>query len=372
MLLIVVAMVIFGLIMVYSSSYIYSQERTGDGFAFIKKQVLFAVFGLAVMYGAFRLNYRIWMTWSYPILALGICALTLVFVPGLGVRSGGAERWISFGMVNIQPGEFAKFALVLFLAFQLDRKQAGLKAFRTGVGGTLLLSLPILGLLLAQPDFGTVVILTLVAFSLMFLAGVPGRHLTGIGGVVAVSGALLISASPYRLARLFSFLDPWQDPAGRGFQILQSFVGLHNGSFWGVGLGNGKSKLFYLPEAHNDFIFAVIGEELGFLGITAVVAIFSVFVYRGFRIGWECYKRYGDRFGFFLAVGLTLIIGIQSFVNMGVVMGLLPTKGLNLPFISYGGSSLLFNLFAVGVLLSVARGPDVQWNTDAGHKIEGV
>jgi cell division protein FtsW len=217
--------------------------------------------------------------------------------------------------------------------------------------------LPALLLLLLQPDFGTTVMITIVIFALMFMAGVPKRYLASALFLAAIAGLGLALGSAYRRQRLMTFMDPWRDPGGKGFQIIQSLVGLHNGRVWGVGLGNGKEKLFYLPEAHNDFIFSVIGEELGFLGIAGVLLLYLVFVYRGLRIAFNVQKIYNDRFGMLLATGITLALGLQGFVNMAVVMGLLPTKGLTLPFISYGGSALLVDLVAVGVLLSIARGP---------------
>jgi cell division protein FtsW len=196
-----------------------------------------------------------------------------------------------------------------------------------------------------------------VLLALLFLAGVPKRHLATAAILVGTVGAWLVMGTAYRRARLMTYLDPWTDPGGKGFQILQSLIGLHNGRLWGVGLGNGKEKLFFLPEAHNDFIFAVIGEELGFLGVAAVIVAYVYFVYRGLRIAFDCHRKYQDFFGMLLAAGITLALGLQGFVNMAVVMGLLPTKGLTLPFISYGGSALVVDLFAVGVLLSIARGP---------------
>ena len=199
--------------------------------------------------------------------------------------------------------------------------------------------------------------ITLVIFALMFLAGVPKRYLASALLLAGSVGMALALGSSYRRQRLMTFIDPWRDPGGKGFQILQSLVGLHNGRVFGVGLGNGKEKLFYLPEAHNDFIFSVIGEELGFIGIAAVVVAFLVFTYRGLRIAITVQKQHHDRFGMLLAAGITLALGLQGFVNMSVVLGLLPTKGLTLPFISYGGSALLVDLIAVGVLLSIARGP---------------
>lgn len=360
LLLVVIAMVLFGLIMVYSASFIYAQERTGDGFAFIKKQVLVAVLGFIAMAGATRIPYRRWADWAVPSLATATGLLALVMVPGIGTRVGGAQRWIRMGFMNFQPGELAKFAIIVFVAWQLDRKQDRIRKFAAGVLSNFLIPLPALVLLLAQPDFGTTVMISITLFCMLFLAGVPRRYLGAALLLAAVVGAYLAFGTPYRRQRVITFMDPWQDPMGRGFQILQSFVGLHNGKFFGVGLGNGKEKLFYLPEAHNDFICAVIGEELGYIGIVAVALTYVYFIYRGLRVGWTCYQRYGDRFGLFLASGITLALGIQGFTNMAVVLGLVPTKGLTLPFISYGGSALMIDLFAIGVLLSIARGPQTE------------
>ncbi len=351
------AMVMFGLIMVYSASFIYAQERTGDGFAFIKKQLIVAVGGFVALYLACRINYRRWADWAPGILFGAIALLALVMIPGVGSRVGGAQRWINLGLFNLQPGEFAKFAVLIFVARLLERKSDRLEKFVPGMVSPYFIALPVFGLLLAQPDFGTTAMISVVIFSLMFLGGVPKRYLGTtllLGGTV---GSCLVLGSEYRRARLQTFLNPWSDPSGKGFQILQSLTGLHHGQIFGTGLGNGKEKLFYLPEAHNDFIFAVIGEELGFLGILAVAAAYLYFIYRGLKIGWDCWDRYQDRFGMLLASGITLALGLQGFVNMAVVLGLVPTKGLTLPFISYGGSALLIDLFAVGILLGVARGP---------------
>jgi cell division protein FtsW len=357
LLLTVIAMVTFGLLMVYSSSFIYAQEKTGDGFAFIKKQIIYAVLGFSALVGICHVDYRRWAKWAYPVLAVAIVMLAMVFVPGLGTKVLGAKRWLKFGPLTFQPGELAKFAVIFFVARQLDRKQDRIHTLAAGVLAQFIVPLPALLLLLLQPDFGTTVMITIVIFALMFLAGVPKRYLGSALLLAVTVGGFLAFGSAYRRQRLMTYMDPWRDPGGKGFQILQSLVGLHNGRFWGVGLGNGKEKLFYLPEAHNDFIFSVIGEELGFLGIAAVILAYLVFVYRGLRIAFNVQKQYQDRFGMLLATGITLALGLQGFVNMSVVLGLLPTKGLTLPFISYGGSALLVDLFAVGVLLSIARGP---------------
>ncbi|HCM41414.1 MAG: cell division protein FtsW [Bdellovibrionales bacterium GWC1_52_8] len=357
LLLVVLAMVAFGLLMVYSSSFIFAQERTGDGFAFIKKQLVFAVIGFGALGTISRIDYRRWSKWAYPMLGIAILLLALITIPGIGVKVGGARRWLRIAGFSFQPGEFAKFAVIFFVAYQLTKKRERLHKFVAGVLSNFLLPLPAFLLLLLQPDFGTTVMIILVIFMLLFLAGVPKRFLLGALGLALVAGTWLALGTEYRRHRVMTFLDPWTDPGGKGFQILQSFVGLHNGNFLGVGLGNGREKLFFLPEAHNDFIFAVIGEELGFVGILAVILAFVYLVHRGFKIAWDCQLRYHDQFGMLLASGITLALGLQAFVNMAVVLGLLPTKGLTLPFISYGGSALLVDLAAVGVLLSIGRGP---------------
>ncbi|MCM0605013.1 MAG: putative lipid II flippase FtsW [Xanthomonadaceae bacterium] len=354
-LIIVVVLVLFGLLMVYSSSFILSQERTGDGLAYIKKQLLFTVLGFGAMAAATRIHYSKWMNWSAGLLIAAMVLLVAVLIPGLGARVGGAQRWIRLGFMNFQPSEFVKFALIVFVARQLSKKQERLHQFTAGVLANFLLPLPALILLLKQPDFGSVVMIGVTIFAMMFLAGVSLRYLFGSLALAVAGAGMLIWLEPYRLARFMSFLDPWADPGGKGFQIIQSFVGLNHGGFFGVGLGNGKEKLFYLPEAHNDFILAVIGEELGYLGVIAVISGFLLFIYRGLKIALTSLEATGDRFAFNLGVGITLIIGLQAFVNIAVVLGLLPTKGLTLPFISYGGSAILVNLFAVGVLLSLTR-----------------
>jgi len=349
-------MVLFGLIMVYSSSFIYAQERTGDGFAFIKKQMVFAAIGFGGMFAAIRIPYRKWSDWAYPVGGFSIFLLAIVLIPGVGSRVLGAQRWLKLGPISIQPAEIAKFAMILFVAHQLEKKSAHIRRFVPGVLANFILPIPAMGLLLLQPDFGSTVMITSVIFILMFLGGVPKRFLGGIAALGGLAAAALILGAPYRRARLMTFLDPWQDPLGKGFQVLQSMLGVHNGSLFGVGLGNGKEKLFYLPEAHNDFIFAVIGEELGFIGVICVVLTFCFFIYRGLKIGLQCWENRHDRFGALAATGITLALGLQGFVNMGVVLGLLPTKGLTLPFISYGGSALVVDLFAVGILLNISKG----------------
>ena len=341
--------------MVYSASYIFAEERTGDGFTYIKKQLLFAVMGLFAFIISARIPHAKWYRLA-PAAVLGVISLlVLVMVPGMGARAGGAQRWINFGIFRFQPAELAKLVGVIFVARQLVRHQRELYLFRKGVIAPIALLLPIMGLLLLQPDFGSTALLAGTTFILMYIAGVRALFLFGgLFGASAIASALIFF-SPYRMARVMTFMDPWRDPAGKGFQVIQSMLGLHNGSLFGQGLGNGKEKLFFLPEAHNDFIFAVIGEELGFIGVGAVILAYIFFIFRGLKISWTALNARQDRFGFYLGCGISIILGLQAFINMAVVMGLLPTKGLTLPLISYGGSALILNLFALGILYSISK-----------------
>lgn len=351
----VVALVIFGLIMVYSASFIFAEERTGNGFHFIQRQLIFAAIGFFALYLGWRVDHFFWKKNAYWVLIGTSALLFLVLVPGIGVDAGGAQRWLKLGWMQFQPAEVAKLGVVVFVARQLSVKRERLHTFVGGVMSHLLFILPTLILLLLQPDFGSTAVIALIVLAMMFLAGVSGKF-TGSAVVLGTSIVIaLVFSSGYRMARVAAFLDPWRDPAGKGFQILQSLVGFQNGRVSGLGLGNGKGKLFYLPEAHNDFIFAVIGEELGFIGICGVVIVFCYLFYRGTKIAWGAYSRRGDFFGFLLAAGISLILGVQGFLNMAVAMGILPTKGLALPFVSYGGSALVLDLFAVGLLMSIYR-----------------
>ncbi len=355
LLVLVIAMVLFGLLMVYSASFIFAEERTGDGFTFIKKQLLYAVMGMVALWVASRVPHQRWYQWAPAALFTVLTLLVLVMVPGIGARAGGAQRWINLGAFRFQPAELAKIVGVMFVGRQLVRHQRELYRFQKGVMAPIALLIPIMVLLLLQPDFGSAALLAGTAFVLMYVAGVRPLFLFGgLFGALAAATALIVT-SPYRLARVMTFLDPWRDPAGKGFQVIQSMLGLHNGSLLGQGLGNGKEKLFFLPEAHNDFIFAVIGEELGFIGVAGVIFAYILFIYRGLKISWIALDQRQDRFGFYLGSGLSLLLGLQAFINMGVVMGLLPTKGLTLPFISYGGSALTLNLLAIGILYSISK-----------------
>lgn len=344
------ALTAFGLVMVYSSSSALAEKRYLDSAYFFKHQLFHVVLGLGFMTFLARLDYEKYRTWTWYAVGGIFLALVLVLIPGIGHRAGGAARWLRLGFISLQPAELAKVAMVLFLARYLSERQADskslFKVFLPCLGVAGLMVLPIL----AEPDLGMT--LTVLSLTLVMLC-VSGTRITYLVVIVAAASPLLyrlVWLVPYRRDRVFAFLNPWEDPAGTGFQIIHSFLALGSGGFWGTGLGGSKQKLFYLPEPHTDFILSVLGEELGLWGLVAVLALFLVLVWRGVQTALNA----RDLFGTYLALGCTLIIGLQAFVNASVVMGMLPTKGLTLPFLSYGGSSILANFACLGLLLSVA------------------
>jgi len=284
-----------------------------------------------------------------------VILLVLVLVPPFGVTINGTRRWIRLGPVSFQPAELAKLALVIYLAAFFARKRDEIGDFRRGVLPPLAVAGTLAALVFAQPDLGTCLTLVALTFGLLFLAGGRVRHLLIVVAPALPLLALAIWAAPYRLRRITAFVDPWADPRGSGFQIIQSWLALGNGGLVGQGVGASKQKLFYLPESHTDFIFAIIGEELGFVGAASIVLLFVVFAWRGLRIG----LRAPDPFGTYLALGITVLVATQTVVNLGVVTGLLPTKGLPLPFISFGGSALLVTMLSTGVLLNISQHANV-------------
>lgn len=340
-----------GVVMVYSASAIVAADRFHDPYFFLKKQLFWALLGAGGLWLALRFDYRRLERVVLPVLLVAGCLLVLVLVPPIGQAINGTRRWIRLGSVSFQPVELAKLALVLYLAAFLSRKQEDLADFRRGVLPPLAVAGGFAALVFAQPDLGNCLTLVALTFALLFLAGGRVRHLALVLAPAAPLLALAIWAAPYRLRRITAFVDPWSDPRGGGFQIIQSWLALGNGGWLGQGIGASKQKLFYLPESHTDFIFAIVGEELGFLGATAVVALFAIFVWRGLRIG----LRAPDPFGAYLALGITVLVATQTLVNLGVVTGLLPTKGLPLPFISFGGSALLVTMLSTGVLLNISQ-----------------
>lgn len=340
-----------GVVMVYSASAIVAADRFRDPYFFLKRQVFWALLGAAALWGALKLDYRRLEKLVLPALLVAVALLVLVLVPAIGQTINGTRRWIRFGPVSFQPVELAKLALVVYLAAFVARKGDAIGDFRRGILPPLAVAGLLAALVVAQPDLGNAVTLLALTFALLFLAGGRLSHL----GLVLASAlpliAIAVYAAPYRVRRITTFFDPWSDPRGSGFQIIQSWLALGAGGWFGRGIGDGKQKLFYLPESHTDFIFAILGEELGFLGALVILGLFVVFVWRGLRIG----LRVPDPFGAYLALGITVLIATQTVVNLGVVTGLLPTKGLPLPFISFGGSALLVTMLATGVLLNISQ-----------------
>ncbi len=351
LLLAVAALLAVGIIMLLSTSYLYSQERFSDGTYFFRKQLTAVGVGMTTLLVSVLLPPATYRRFAYPLLALSILALTMVLIPGIGLSRGGARRWLSLGGYAFQPGELAKISLVLYLAHSLAKKREKIQTFTMGILPHLIIGGLFLGLILLEPDLGTALILGLILFLMLFIGGAKFSHLLLIGLMALPVLALSAIGAEYRLRRLLVFLDPWRDASSSGFQIIQSYIAFGSGQLWGRGLGESRQKLFYLPEAHTDFIFSVIGEELGLVGALIVLALFGFIVVRGLCLT----RKIEDPFCQYLAFGLTTLLGLQALIHMGVVMGLMPTKGLVLPFISYGGSAMVINLTGAGMLLSLSR-----------------
>jgi cell division protein FtsW len=340
-----------GVVMVYSASAIVAAERFHDPYFFLKKQLFWALLGAGAMLAAARVDYRYLEKLVVPALIVAGVLLVLVLVPPFGQSINGTRRWIRFGMVSFQPAELAKLALVVYLAAFVARRQEPLGDLRRGLLPPLLVAGLFAALVFVQPDLGNCLTLIALTFGLFYLAGSPARYLAWAVAPALPLLAIAIYAAPYRLRRITAFWDPWSDPRGSGFQIIQSWLAFGNGGLLGQGVGGSRQKLFYLPESHTDFIFAIVGEELGFVGATAFVALFAILIWRGLRIG----LRTAEPFGAYLALGITLLLATQTLVNLGVVTGLLPTKGLPLPFLSFGGSALLMTMLSTGVLLNISQ-----------------
>lgn len=350
LLIVTILLVAIGITMVYSSSAMLATEHYNDSYFFLKKEILFVLLGFGVLAAAIKIPYHYYAKIVYPILGLAVFGLALTFIPGIRAEAAGAARWIGLGAVTVQPSEFAKLAVILFISYSVAKKSAKIKTFAVG----FLPNVSIIGLVvlmvLAGRDLGSALLIAIISGTLLFVAGVRLVYL--FASVLASLPVIYIAVASvaYRRKRILSFLDPWADRYGSGFQMIQSFVAFSQGGVFGQGLGEGKQKLFYLPEAHTDFIASVLGEELGLVGVATVVIMFAFFAYRGFKIAFNA----PDAFGRYLAFGITLLISLQAIFNLLVVMGLLPTKGMVLPFISYGGSALLTMLLATGVLLNIS------------------
>lgn len=338
-----------GLIMVWSSSYILANENFGTPYHYIIRQLSYLFLAIGVTFFVSKTKYTFWLKYGYIVNIVASAIVALTIVKGIGASAKGASRWLSLGGFSLQPGEIVKFTVILSaLSFfenwnKMDNKE------RLKHGGTLFLPL---ALLIKQPDFGTFFICFVVISFVCFMSSFPRKYFYYSLLAGGIGGVFVLFSQAYRVKRMLTYLDPWKNPQGSGFQIIQSYMAFANGSAFGQGLGNSNEKLFYLPEAHNDFIFSVIGEELGFIGVFFLICLFVAFIYFGFKLALQV----RDRIGVIMASAIVFVLGLQALLNMGVVLGLLPTKGLNLPFVSYGGSSLLCNFFGIGLLLSVIKG----------------
>jgi cell division protein FtsW len=351
LLLMMLTLLTVGLIMLFSTSAVHAKERYGDAYYLLKRQLAWMALGGLACAVAAAVPYPRWRPYAPLLLAVAGVLLLVVLVPHVGIRVGGARRWLGFGGFRFQPSEFAKLALVLWLAHWLAKEKRRLDHFWRGFGVPVAVMAVTLGLVLVEPDFGTTALLGAVAVAVMFIAGVRLRYLvpTVAGGLAAF--ALLVYHSPVRAARLLAFLDLEKHKEGTGYQVYQAVLAFGSGGFSGVGLGNSLQKMFYLPEAHTDFILPIIGEELGLVGTLAILALFAVLVACGAAIA----LRAPDPFGQYFGMGLTLLLALQVLINVGVVTAWLPTKGLPLPFISYGGSNVFMNMIEVGLLISIYR-----------------
>lgn len=346
----------FGIVMVYSASSALSLKVHGHGYYYLQRQAAFSLIGIIVMILCRHIPYRLFGYFVYPLLFSAIGLLILVLVPGFGVTAGGSTRWLGIAGLTFQPSELARLAIVMYLAYSLTKKQAKLDVFSIGFVPHVIVLAVLAVLIGMEPDFGSVVILTILTWIMMFTAGVRMHHLLIPLPVILAALAYFLVSAPYRLARLVSFLNPWAYAADQGYQVVHSQMAFGTGGIVGTGLGHSYQKLFFLPEPHTDFIFSVIGEEVGLVGVTIIVMLYGVIVWRGIGIARHC----PEPFGALAALGLTAAIALQICVNMGVTLGLLPPKGLPLPFLSYGGTSMVISMVSVGILMSIGGQPSVR------------
>jgi cell division protein FtsW len=340
-----------GVVMVYSASAVAAFHDYGDAYYYVKRQLIFAVLGVAAMFVTMNVEYHSLRKWAVPGLLLCFGLLLIVLVPGLGVVRGGARSWLGIGSFGIQPSEFMKLAMILFLARLLSERQNLMTTFSKGLLPPLAIMGAAFGLIMLQPDLGTGAVMIGASLLVIYVAGARLSHLGGLA-LIGLAGLVgLIAAAPYRLQRITAFLDPWQDPLGAGYQSIQSLYAIGPGGLVGLGLGMSRQKYNYLPEPQTDFIFSILAEELGFIGGSLLLLLFLVLIWRGMRTAITL----TDPFGSLLATGIVGIIAVQVLINIGVVIGLLPVTGITLPLVSYGGSSLTLLLTALGILLNLSR-----------------
>jgi cell division protein FtsW len=345
----------FGLVMVYSASIAIAAGNRLTGHQetyFLVRHAAYLAVAVVTGFAAFQIPLRVWQEYAPYLFMFGIVLLALVLIPGIGREVNGSRRWLSLVVVNLQPSELMKLFAVMYAADYTVRKAAYMDDFKRGFLPMLLVMLLVGGLLLREPDFGAFAVITAIAMSALFLGGLHWKQLAGLIVLLVVGFLLLIWTSPYRLQRVIGFMDPWADPFGKGYQLSHALIAFGRGEWFGVGLGGSVEKLFYLPEAHTDFLLAVIAEELGFVGVAAVLTLFAWLVLRAFAIG-KLSAGLERNFAALVAYGVGIWLGVQSIINMGVNMGVLPTKGLTLPLLSFGGSGVVANCAAIGVLLRV-------------------
>lgn len=347
-----ILLVSFGIVMVYSTTGVMSQEKFGDELFYVKRQAAAALVGFILLFVCSRLSVDTLRRLSPAGLVISIVLLVLPLVPFLGDKAGGAVRWINLGVIRFQPGEFVKLSFILFIAGYFSRHEEKIPNFFWGMVKPILFAGVVSVLFLVQPDFGSAAVLIVVTIAMAMAAGVRLRYIVFSVLACAASLGTLVALSPYRMRRVVSFLSPWEDAAGKGYQLIQSLIAIGSGQFRGVGLGASQQKLFFLPAAHTDFIFSVVAEELGFAGSVVLILGFIYFLWRGLKLAERLAT---DTFSYTLAVGLTMLIVIPALLNVGVTTGLLPTKGMVLPLVGYGGSSLLACLLAVGMLLALGK-----------------
>jgi cell division protein FtsW len=347
----VVLLLSIGILMVYSSTVLMSINKYGNGFHYLMNHLFTIFIGAIAMLLLAHMDYQRPRQFIYVLLGAGFILLLLVFVPGIGIAANGARRWLRLWPTTFQPSEFVKIVMVFFLAHYMDRNIHRMKDFRYGILIPVCVMLVFQSVIITQPDFGAVMSLGILTMGLLVVGGVRLQY---VGAMLLCSLPaiyVLVTSSSYRMKRIMCFTDPWKDPLGCGFQLVQSFIAFGNGGILGLGPGGSKQKLYFLPEVHTDFIFSLIGEELGLVGAVSVLALFFWFFMKGVSVA----KRTSDPFSYFLTIGLTMMIGVQVIINSAVTTGLMPTKGLPLPFISYGGSALLMNMAAAGILISISR-----------------
>jgi cell division protein FtsW len=343
-------LVSLGLTMVFISSTVMATAQYQDPYFFVKRQTIYALLGVGALVLGRTTDYHVYQRWAYWLLLAALIGLVLVFVPHLGAKVRGSARWLRLGPATLQPSEFAKLAMVIFLAYSLSRKQDKMKYFAIGFLPHMLIAGVFIALILKEPDFGTSLTLGSIVFIMLLVGGTRFTYILISVGLAVPMAVVMVLRDPKKFSRILSFLDPWKYGQDVGYQLKQSLLAIGSGCLWGMGPGQSRAKLFYLPDAHTDFILSIFSEELGYVGVILILALFTLLVYRGLLVA----LRAPDSFGSYLALGLTLLISLPACINMGVVSGILPTKGLSLPFLSYGGSSLLVNLLAVGILLNIS------------------